>query len=206
MDIAVIKRKFELLKMANASDFCLVSELAKELKASKTDLMQFVLENPKLFHTENKYSFKSKSYTTTICGTRFKDTKRVKDKPLGLGIVEVHLSPEHNFRTEEWLQRMIVEKGKYIHISEFDNYGIIEGYFIKIDEENNSEYREHIWRNTKTKVKEIQSLGITYNKAFYYGAYGDFSKCIVDYAIDPDGLEALKNAGWSFNKLRPILR
>lgn len=60
MDISEIKRKFELLKMANASNYCLVSELAKELKVSKTDLMQFVLDNYKLFHVEDIYSYKKK--------------------------------------------------------------------------------------------------------------------------------------------------
>lgn len=206
MDIIGIKRKFDLLKMANASDFCLISELAKELKVSKTDLMQFVLDNPKLFHAEDKYSYKKKSYTTIVSGMRYKDTKMVKDKALGLGIVSVYLNPEDNFRTEEWLQKQIVEKAKYIHISEFDNYGYIEGYFIQIDEESNSNYREHVWRNTIAKVKEIQSLGITSKETFYYGGFGDYSKCPVDYAINSNGLEVLKGAGWTFNKLNPLSR
>ena len=49
MDIQEIKRRFELLKMANYERYCLLSELAKELKVRKTDLMQFVIDNPKLF-------------------------------------------------------------------------------------------------------------------------------------------------------------
>jgi hypothetical protein len=49
MDIQEIKRRFELLKMANNERYCLLSELAKELKVRKTDLMQFVIDNPKLF-------------------------------------------------------------------------------------------------------------------------------------------------------------
>jgi hypothetical protein len=39
MDIQEIKRRFELLKMANNERYCLLSELAKELKVRKTDLM-----------------------------------------------------------------------------------------------------------------------------------------------------------------------
>ena len=58
MDIQEIKRRFDLLKMANNERYCLLSELAKELKVRKTDLMQFVIDNPKLFRkgsVEQKY-------------------------------------------------------------------------------------------------------------------------------------------------------
>ena len=55
MDIAEIKRRVDLLKMANNKKYCLIPELAKELKVSKTDLMQFILDNPKLFHTDNQW-------------------------------------------------------------------------------------------------------------------------------------------------------
>ena len=40
MDIQEIKRRFDLLKMANNERYCLLSELAKELKVRKTDLMK----------------------------------------------------------------------------------------------------------------------------------------------------------------------
>ncbi len=206
MNIAEIKRKFELLQQVNSSKLCLISELAKELKVSKTDLMQFVIDNPKLFHTETKYSYKTKSYITTICGHKFRDTKKVENKNLGLAIADVYLSTEDNFRTDEWLQKQIIEKAKYIHISEFDNYGRIEGYYIRVDEENNSEYREHIWRNTLAKIKEIQSLGFTHKGVFYYGGFGDCAKCYFDYIITPNELGSLKSTGWTFNKLRPISR
>lgn len=58
MDIAEIKRRVDLLKMANNKKYCLIPELAKELKVSKTDLMQFILDNPKLFHTDNQWTYK----------------------------------------------------------------------------------------------------------------------------------------------------
>lgn len=207
MDISEIKRKFELLKMANASNYCLVSELAKELKVSKTDLMQFVLDNYKLFHVEDIYSYKKKTYTTTIWGNKFRDTKTVKDKILGLGVTSVYLNPEDNFRTEEWLQKQIVEKAKYIYISEFDNYGCIEGYFVVIDKEDSSnKNKEWLWRNTEQKVKEIQKLGVTHKNTFYFGGYGDCTEHPVEYAISSDGLQKLKQAGWTFNELKPLSR
>lgn len=193
--------------MANASNYCLVSELAKELKVSKTDLMQFVLDNYKLFHVEDIYSYKKKTYTTTIWGNKFRDTKTVKDKILGLGVTSVYLNPEDNFRTEEWLQKQIVEKAKYIYISEFDNYGCIEGYFVVIDKEDSSnKNKEWLWRNTEQKVKEIQKLGATHKNTFYFGGYGDCTEHPVEYAISSDGLQKLKQAGWTFNELKPLSR
>lgn len=204
MDIAEIKRKFELLKQVNDSTLCLISEISKELKVSKTDLMQFVIDNPKLFHTETKYSYKKESYIDTIAGHRIRDTRKVAHKNLGLGIADVYLHPEDNFRTEEWLQKQINDKAKYIYISEFDNYGRIEGYYIKVDKDSGSKYREHLWRNTEAKLKELKDLGIVSYGVFYFGGFGDCTKCPYDYTITLSGLQRLKEIGWSFNKLKSI--
>lgn len=205
MDIAEIKRRVDLLKMANNKKYCLIPELAKELKVSKTDLMQFILDNPKLFYTDNQWSYKNKVVYRTISGVKFKDTDVVKNKSLGLGIEQVYLLPQDNFRTEEWLQKQIVDNAKHIHISEFDYYGV-QGYYIKIDKESNSKYREYLWRNTECKVREVQSLGVTHKDTFYTGGFGDSSAHPVDYAISPDGLDKLTKAGWTFNKLSPLSR
>ena len=158
MDIAEIKRRVDLLKMANNKKYCLIPELAKELKVSKTDLMQFILDNPKLFHTDNQWTYK----------VMLRSQKVAPNKNLGLGIEEVYILPEDNFRTEEWLQKQKVEKARYIHISEFDYYGV-QGYYVSIDKEGDSKYREWLWRNTISKVKEIQSLGVLHKDTFYTG-------------------------------------
>lgn len=195
MDIAEIKRRVDLLKMANNKKYCLIPELAKELKVSKTDLMQFILDNPKLFHTDNQWTYKVMP----------RSQKVAPNKNLGLGIEEVYILPEDNFRTEEWLQKQKVEKARYIHISEFDYYGV-QGYYVSIDKEGDSKYREWLWRNTTSKVKEIQSLGVLHKDTFYTGGFGDSSAHPIDYAISPDGLEKLKQSGWIFNQLNPISR
>lgn len=203
MDITEIKRRVDLLKMANNRKYCLIPELAKELKVSKTDLMQFILDNPKLFHTGDQWGYKNKVVQVVISGVKFKDTIQVKNKNLGLGIEEVYLSPEDNFKTDEWLQKQIIDKAKYIYISEFEYYGV-QGYFIKIDKEDDSKYRRWIWRNTKSKIDEIQELGVLHKETFYTGGFGDSAAHPVDYAISPDGLEKLAQAGWTFNKLKPL--
>lgn len=195
MDIAEIKRRVDLLKMANNKKYCLIPELAKELKVSKTDLMQFILDNPKLFHTDNQWTYK----------VMLRSQKVAPNKNLGLGIEEVYILPEDNFRTEEWLQKQKVEKARYIHISEFDYYGV-QGYYVSIDKEGDSKYREWLWCNTISKVKEIQSLGVLHKDTFYTGGFGDSFAHPIDYAISPDGLEKLKQAGWTFNQLNPLSR
>ena len=84
MDIAEIKRRVDLLKMANNKKYCLIPELAKELKVSKTDLMQFILDNPKLFHTDNQWTYK----------VMLRSQKVAPNKNLGLGIEEVIFYPK----------------------------------------------------------------------------------------------------------------
>ena len=205
MDITEIKRRVDLLKTANNKNYCLIPELAKELKISKTDLMQFILDNPKLFYTDNQWSYKSKVVYRNMSGVRFKDIDKVRDKNLGLGIEKVYILPEDNFRTEEWLQVQIDSKAKYIHISEFDYYGV-QGYYIEIDKKEKSKYREYLWRNTEAKVIELQSLGITHKDTFYTSGFGDNAAHSVDYAISPSGLKKLDQLGWSYNKVRPIIR
>ena len=179
--------------MANNKKYCLIPELAKELKVSKTDLMQFILDNPKLFHTDNQWTYKVMP----------RSQKVVQNKNLGLGVEEVFLLPENNFRTEEWVDVQIASKDKYIHISEFDYYGV-QGYYISIDKENNSQYREWLWRNTEPKMKVIKALGVTHKDTFYTGGFGDSSAHPVDYAVSLNSLEKLKKEGWTFNQLNPI--
>lgn len=121
---------------------------------------------------------------------------------MGACLFDVYLLPEDNPKTEEWLQKQIVEKAKYIYISEFNNYGCIEGYFVVIDKEDSSnKNKEWLWRNTEQKVKAIESLGVTHKRTFYFGGYGDCIEHPVEYAISSDGLQKLKQAGWTFNEL-----
>lgn len=78
MDIKEIKRRFDLLCKANNEGYTLLSELAKELKVSKTDLMQLIEDNSKLFKT----------------GSLVRNEGRVNRKNLGLVVTDVYLSPE----------------------------------------------------------------------------------------------------------------
>lgn len=186
MNIEEIKTKFDLLKKVNNKKFCLVSELAKELKVSKTDLMQFIEDNSVLFNTKN-----------------YQKRTRNTIKNLGIGIQNVFLSADENPLTDEWLKKQIKENEKYIYICEFDNYHTIEGYYIDIDGEN-SELRRNLWRNTEDKINKLIKLGVVEKNTFYLGGYGDCSAIEKEYAITKNGLQILTDNGWTFNKLLPL--
>ncbi len=182
MDIKEIKRRFDLLCKANNEGYTLLSELAKELKVSKTDLMQLIEDNSKLFKT----------------GSLVRNEGRVNRKNLGLVVTDVYLSPEENDTTKEWLDRQIKEKQKYIHISEADDYGMIVGYYIEKDRDNLSKHNEHIWRNTQEKINRLTELGIIEKRSFFLcGVSHDY-----EFALTGEWMKALEENGWEHNELR----
>lgn len=156
--------------------------------------MQIIIDNPKLFDTGEVWTYKRAP----------KSFSRIKNKNLGLGIKEVYVVPEDNYRTDEWLKKKTEDCLKYIHISEFDNYGRIEGYYIEIDKDENSRYREYVWRNTENKIKDISNLGVLHKHIFLRGGWGDCCSYTIDYSIGEEGLRILKENGWNFNPLNPI--
>ena len=84
--IAEIQLKLDLLKKIYGFWEIKLIELAKELKVSKTDLMQFILDNPKLFKGRE------------VTGKNY--------KVLGYHIEQVYLEAKYNPETAEWLQYM----------------------------------------------------------------------------------------------------
>lgn len=182
MDIKEIKRRFDLLCKANNEGYTLLSELAKELKVSKTDLMQLIEDNSKLLKT----------------GSLVRNEGRVNRKNLGLVVTDVYLSPEENDTTKEWLDRQIKEKQKYIHISEADDYGMIVGYYIEKDRDNLSKHNEHIWRNTQEKINRLTELGIIEKRSFFLCGFShDY-----EFALTGEWMKALEENGWEHNELR----
>lgn len=184
MYINEIKRRFDLLKKVNNESYCLVSELAKELKVSKTDLMQFIENNPKLFSVATMEKRASKGVT----------------RNLGLAVKAVYLNPCDNPITEEWLKKQIKEKANYIYISEIDYYGSIQGYYIEKDVKGNN--REHLWRNTQEKLNKLVEQGIVGKYTFCVGGIGDCYNRFCEYALLGDWENKLIENGWKFNLVR----
>ena len=54
INILDVKKRFDLLKRIYGRTYCDVPDLAKELGVKKTDLMDFIEQNPKLFNVKNE--------------------------------------------------------------------------------------------------------------------------------------------------------
>lgn len=183
MNIEEIKRRVDLLKKVNNEKYCLISELAREMKISKTDLMQFIEDNNKLFS----------------CRPIDKQTSKKTSKNLGLAITDVYLNAYENPVTEEWLEKKINDYQNYIHVSEIEYYGSIQGYYIVIDAEKESNNREHLWRNTREKINKLIKQGLVTKYNFCIGGIGDCYNRVCEHALLGDWKNKLKENGWVFN-------
>lgn len=181
MIIEEVKKVFDLCCLANGMKVVRITDLAKELGIRKTVLMDFINENCKLFNT-------------------FYSSKAKKESDKVLLIKGVYLNAEDNPITKEWLFKKILDNQKYIYISEWNNYGSVEGYFVEVDKEG----KEASWRNSKDKIQYLKDEGILIENTFYIGGFGDCSRHKIDTAITEEGLKRLEELGWTHNNLSPI--
>lgn len=202
MDIAEIKTTVDLLKKANVSSYVTLVELSKELKTPKTKLMQFLEDNGRLFILTQRWEPKQKVITSNFQGRKYKDTIQVRGKNLGVCIDEAFVNLSDNYNNIEWINKTKAEKAKYLYVSEASNYGYIEGYYIDIDVNKDSKYREYLWRNTQEKLDQIKEF--TGTRRFTIGGFGDSSSYEKQYAISAENIEKLKSLGWEFNSLKPL--
>lgn len=211
MNISEIKRAFNLTKDITQKTYVLIPVLARKMKVSEFDLMDFINSNPKLFHTETIWSYSNKKVKRRVFPhdkkTEYTDTIQVKNKNLGLGIKSVYEFPEDNFRTKEWLNFKIKNSSKYLFISELNDYGYIHGYEIKIDvQKSDDSYRYHLWRNTNKKVEELKQKGFLKEQSFTFGGFGDSWNYNAHNSISSENIKILKELGWTFNEVKPIGR
>lgn len=198
MEIQEIKRRVELLQKVTQKRIVLITDVAKELKVRATDLMIFIQDNPGLFHTDQVWTYKKESYYEHTPFGKYKTSRTVKDKCKGLGIEEVYLDANENFRTDEFIARMQKEKAKTIWVSDWNNYGTIEGHYVEPDKEDpKDEHRYHLWRNTGRKIRELQRLGILTEDTFYHGGAFDCNEYKKDTAITPVAAERARSLGWT---------
>jgi hypothetical protein len=205
MEIKKIKETFELTQKLTDRKSILIPILAKKLRMSDIELMSFINNNPKLFVTQPTFSYKKVTKKSSLWGGKetFKWVDYEKNKNLGLGVSNVYIKPEDNYRTEEWLQVQILEQSKYLHITESDNYGYIQGYYLNKDEEDDK-YRTHLWRNTLEKLTWLKDNNYIGETSFVYGGFGDSYTSKYPYGISLGAIEELKKLGWTFNEFKPL--
>lgn len=198
MEIQEIKRRVDLLKQVTQQKTVLISDVAKELKTRQTDLMTFIEDNPKLFHLEPVWSWKKETYYNHMPWGKVKNQRTVQDKCKGLGITEAYLRPEDNFRTNEFITLMQREKAKTVWVSEWNNYGRIEGHYIAEDNHSKKdEHRYNLWRNTADKIQQLRDLGILFETTFYIGGAFDYNPYKKDTAITQEGADKARSLGWT---------
>lgn len=185
MEIQEIKRRFDLLRKVNNDNYCLISELAKELKISKTDLMQFIEDNRNLF---SLVALKKHMKNGTI-------------KNIGTALREVYLNVDENPKTDEWLKKQIEQYKNYIYVSEINYYGSIQGYYVDVDNEN-CKNRENLWRNTKEKIDKLIEQNIVSEYTFCIGGYNDCYNRFCKFALLGDWENKLLKNGWKFNTIK----
>ena len=181
-EISEIKRIVSLIQHVDCTNYALVTDVAKEMAVKKTELMQFIEDNPKLFSV---YRIDRQTKNTT--------------KTRGLGIGKVYLKTDENPDTEEWLNDKIAEWDKKIHVAEMTYYNHHEYYYIPEDdpESNNPTYaKQGKYRNTPEKIKELVDAGILKKSPAGYGCFGDYHECKL-YLFNTNVEEAIKDYGWT---------
>lgn len=175
MDRNEIMRITGLLKKVNCQDFALVSEIAKEMGVKKTALMQYIVDNPKLFSLV--------------------EVKDGKGRAKGLGVFKCYLTAVENPATDEWLER---QKGLYkktLEVSEMNYYGIREFLYLDITP-NDSWKRAELWLNTPEKIQGLVDSGILKKTRRVYGGISDCYDW-EGYELTKAVREALENDGWT---------
>jgi hypothetical protein len=200
--IEEIQTGVNLLKKANCKSYVTLNEISKELHIRKIDLMLFIENNPKLFNISERWVPKTKTVIENRFGAKFKTSIQVRGKHLGLCIDAAYIHAHENYLTDEWLEKAIIEKVKYLHITEANNYGSITGYYIEIDENKDSDFREYAWRNTIKKIESIKEY--FHEGCFFVGGYGDSYSYVKKYSISFENIRILKELGWTFNDFKPL--
>lgn len=182
-EIGEIKRIVHLIQTVDCTNYALVTDVAKEMSVKKTELMQFIEDNPKLFHTYEVFRNVSKS----------------SNKSIGLAIGKVYLNANENPDTEEWMNDKIAEWDKKIHVAEMTYYDQHEYYYIPEDDpksENSTYAKQGKYRNTPAKIKELVDAGILKKSPAGYGGLGDYHEAQAYRYTDEVG-KAIKDYGWT---------
>lgn len=182
LEISEIKRIVHLIQTVDCTRYALIADVAKEMSVKKTEIMQFIEDNPKLFSI---YRIDITTKTTT--------------KNLGLGIGKVYLKANENPDTEEWMNDKIAEWDKKIHVAEMTYYDQHEYYYIPEDDpksENSTYAKQGKYRNTPAKIKELVDAGILKKSSAGYGGLGDYHEAQA-YLYTAEVGKAINDYGWT---------
>ena len=185
MDIKKVIRTLGLLKRANCQDYVRISELAKELKASKTELMAFVDDNQYLF----------------VVGEP--DMRTLKGKNPGLLVFDAFEAPDRNYIRPEFLARIKEENRNTVYVSEYRILDKVYGWYVAEDAETTGtrfpydydyRHKRHLWRNTAEKMRRLDATGHVHEG--YFDDYGG-GQTRFDRVLRGADMKALVAEGWT---------
>ena len=183
IEINQIIRVVNLLKQVNNQYSALVAETAKEMGVKKTDLMEFINVNSRLFRLEN-------------------------DKK-GLRIKTAYPSVSDNPYNQEWLERKQKEYAKTLYVRQWNCYGQLENFYVGTDassvNDKSYEDKKYLWRNTKEKMEAFIKTGHFFEGT---GSTGMWSGTTLPYCLKYEHMIALIDEGWTLDgelpeKVRP---
>ena len=174
IEINQIIRVVNLLKQVNNQFSALVAETAKEMGVKKTDLMEFINVNSRLFRLEN-------------------------DKK-GLRIKTAYPSVSDNPYNQEWLERKQKEYAKTLYVRQWNCYGQLENFYVGTDassvNDKSYEDRKYLWRNTKEKMEAFIKTGHFFEGT---GSTGMWSGTTLPYCLKYEHMIALIDEGWTLD-------
>lgn len=174
IEINQIIRVVNLLKQVNNQYSALVAETAKEMGVKKTDLMEFINVNSRLFRLEN-------------------------DKK-GLRIKTAYPSVSDNPYNQEWLERKQKEYAKTLYVRQWNCYGQLENFYVGTDassvNDKSYEDKKYLWRNTKEKMEAFIKTGHFFEGT---GSTGMWSGTTLPYCLKYDHMIALIDEGWTLD-------
>lgn len=194
LTIPTIKRTVGLLMKANCENYVTVQETAREMKATKTGLMSFIEENPKLFRTAQRIVQK------------VKNGRLLSEKNLGLVILGVYERADLNPFEREYLERLKAEWKRTVYIEEYKEYDEHLCYYLPEDTQHKDAYGKpateddnrkntFLWRNTPEKLAEIADAGHA-REGFVWGGGDGRARIKFKYMVNADDIEALRKEGW----------
>lgn len=174
MNIKEITRIVNLIKKVNCEEYAFVSETAKEIGVKKTQLMQFIEDNPYLFKLGEPAE---------------------KGRTRGLAILRTYERTEDNPESDEWLENRKNDWKKTILTRNRTYYGQYQFTYIEPDMPG-SEHKAHLWRNTPEKIKELEETGLIRKSETTYGGLGDTCRW-KGYVINSEDISRIRQAGWT---------
>lgn len=185
-----------LLKQANCEDYVPLAELARELKSTKTELMSLINRHPGLFVT------------------KVPNQKTTNGRNPGLLIYDAFTTPEDNYTTPQFLERMREKNRMTVHVTEHGSYGQVQGYYACLDKKyrddmghqapDSPDHRKntHLWRNTAEKLARLDATGHA-RRGYFWDLTEGRSQMWFDHVLTVDDLRALKTEGWTFTGKLP---